>query len=264
MNATEYQDWMGRAFLVVESALAMELATPSRVCMTEDYLRASLVRGLSYSKPEVASRVTTELQSLWTGAQCWNDQAHPTPKGRPVQHDVAVRPGEDDGGLICEVKWLKQAKANELAKDIWKLALSRTTTAEGQATRAYLLVGGEGKALSDTLETLRKNRIDFRWSRAGRQGGVPKPREVSLRHFLDTKLGRKALGSQLSWGSKPKHHRTPPSCWGSFRVSVRQTWLRTADTAQWRVILWELDHRGTKSDAELDWSVVKQSWAFGC
>jgi hypothetical protein len=43
MNASEYQDWMQTAFLIVESALAAELATPSRVCMTENYFRASLV-----------------------------------------------------------------------------------------------------------------------------------------------------------------------------------------------------------------------------
>ncbi len=122
MNAGEFQDWMNRAFLVVESALSMELATPSRVCMTEEYLRASPVRGLSYSRPDLASRVTTEHFVSWTITGCWKDATHPAPTGRPIQHDVAILP-DGDSGLVCEVKWLKQAKAAELAKDIWKLAL---------------------------------------------------------------------------------------------------------------------------------------------
>jgi hypothetical protein len=265
MTAGEFQAWMSKAFLVVESALAMELATPSRVCMTDEYLRSSLVQGLSYSMPANAARVTAELPVSWTGSPCWRDPTHPISTGRPIQHDVAVQPDAVDSGLVCEVKWLKQAKADELAKDIWKLALSRSNTAEGQALRTYLLVGGEGDALSDTLATLRKNRIDLRWSQAGRQGRTPGPREVSLRRFLDKKLGEKALGSLLSWGNKPnKHYRTPSHCWSALRVSVRATWLRSADTARWRAILWELDHRGTENTDEIDWNTVSQSWSFGC
>ena len=263
MNAGEFQDWMSRAFLVVESALAMELATPSRVCMTEDYLRASLVRGLSYSKPEAAARVTTELPAAWSNALCWRDPTHPGPTGRPIQHDVAVLPADGDVGLVCEVKWLKQAKGGELAKDLWKLALSRSNSAEGNALRTYLLVGGEGDALSDSLQTLRNNHIDLRWSQAGRQGRTPKPREVSVSKFLDRKLGIKSLGSLLSWGN-PKHFRTPPMCWATLRVSVRETWLRTAGTARWRIILWELDHRGTENTKGIDWPTAKLTWAFSC
>ena len=58
--AAEYERWMERAFLYVEAALATELATPSRVCMSEEYFRTALVRGLSHSEPAEAHRIDTE------------------------------------------------------------------------------------------------------------------------------------------------------------------------------------------------------------
>ncbi len=141
------------------------------------------------------------------------------------------------------------------------LALSRSIATEGQALRTYLLVGGEGGAFSDTLQTLQTNRFDLRWSSAGRQGSTPGPRDISLRRFMARNLRKKALASQLSWG---KHFRTPPKCWAALRSSVRQTWLRTADTARWRVILWELNHRGTENTDEIDWVAEKAAWSFAC
>ncbi len=249
---------MKKAFLVVESALAYELATPSRICMSEDYLRVSLVRGLSYSLPNHASRVTSELDASWTTNNCWNDLSHggPTGRGRPIQHDVAVSPGPDDKGLICEVKWLKHAQGPRVAKDIWKLALSRGLDAEGQALRTYLLIGGEGDALSTTLRTLQNKHVNIRWSNAGRTFGTPAPRNINLKQFFSTPLGREALLSQLGWGN---HYREPPETWKTLRLIVRSVWYRTADTARWRVILFEFDHRGTGNNDTMDWASIKSN-----
>src|ERR1035441_8774511 len=160
MNQTDYQKWMERAFLYVEAALAMELATPSRVCMSEEYLRSSFVRGLSHSKPDEAARVSIEWDAPWTDSPCWKDGQSVPGQGRKIQHDVRVEPEPapaQEAGLACEAKWLKQAKTEEIVRDIWKLMLSRSTTAHGNALRCYLLVGGEGDAFINTMDTLREN-----------------------------------------------------------------------------------------------------------
>lgn len=130
MNQTDYQNWMARAFLYVEAALAMELATPSRVCMSEEYLRSSFVRGLSHSKPADAQRVSIEWEAPWTDSICWKDGQSVPGQGRKIQHDVRVvqepAPAQELG-LAGEAKWLKQAKSEEIVRDIWKLMLSRST-----------------------------------------------------------------------------------------------------------------------------------------
>jgi hypothetical protein len=268
MTAGEYQEWMEKAFLVVEAALSMELATPSRVCMTEDYFRSALVRGLSYSEPSRAGLIATEEDATWTGQNCWQNAGHGAPgQGRPIQHDVAVRPNQDDAGLICEVKWLKQAKAVEVGKDIWKLALSRSTTAEGTALRTYLLLGGESDPFSRTLSSLRGNRVDLRWSRAGRQGGqLPGPRPVPLLPFLQTTLGRKALSSLLSWGTRPnRHHREPPACWATMMIALRNVWgRRVPGGVAWRAALWELHHWGAPNNSQMDWPTIRNTFPFTC
>jgi hypothetical protein len=129
VTPAEYQQWMEKAFLYVEAALGQELATPSRVCMTEDYFRSALVRGMAASRPDLAHRIKTEEDASWTTNGCW--QCNTTEgQRRPIQHDVAVAPDMHDAGLLCEVKWLKAANASAIGRDVWKLILSRGTTAE--------------------------------------------------------------------------------------------------------------------------------------
>jgi hypothetical protein len=264
VNARDFQDWTSRAFLLVEAALAAELATPSRVCMTEDYYRSSFVRGMAQSRPEYAERVTSEQNAGWSNAGCWNNLAHVPGNGRPIQHDVAVSANADDAGLICEVKWLKARQAGAVAKDIWKLALSRSVTAEGQSVRTYLLIGGESEAFSGTLRSLRRSGIDLRWRNAAGQA-APATREASLEAFANTVLGRDSLRSLLSWGSAPKHFRTPPACWDRVRITRRVVpWLRTIDNLGWRAVLWELHHHGASTQAHVNWNVMQQNMPFTC
>ena len=261
MNASDYHDWLERAFIYVEAALATELARPSHACMSEDYLRVSLIRGLAYTKPELAHRVDSEFDAPWTGNPCWYDPTHDMSKGRAMQHDVAVVPDAIDQGMICEVKWLKQSKGKELAKDIWKLALSRTTSAEGNARRTFLLVGGVGKSMSDTFATIRKNKMNIRWSNAGRTSGNPKPREISLEKFYRTKLGADALHSTLSRGN---HFRRPPECWRQLRLTIRQKWYRTLSTVKWRMCLFEFDHRAVSTTQKMLWATAKSNMKWKC
>lgn len=264
MNAGEFQDWMERAFLLVEAALATELATPSRVCMTEDYFRSSLVRGLAQSRPEFANRVTSEADAGWSNTPCWHDPAHVPGQGRPIQHDVAVTPHGNDHGLVCEVKWLKSGQAKAVAKDIWKLALSRSVHAEGQSIRTYLLIGGESHAMSTTLASLRASGIDLRWRNASGQA-PPATREASLEAFATTSLGSESLRSLLSWGSNPKHFRHPPQCWGRVKITRRVApWLRTIDNMGWRAVLWEIHHHGVSAQTHMPWNQIQQAMPFTC
>jgi hypothetical protein len=261
MQAGDYQDWMQRAFLYVEAALATELATPSRVCMTEDYFRASLVRGLANSKPEAAERVDTEFDAPWTGQACLHCGSQPE-QGRPIQHDVAVKPNDQDNGLVCEVKWLKSANAATIARDVWKLVLTRSSAQEMNATRCYMLLGGEADPVSDTLRSLRGHGLDLRWSRAGGQGFAKAARDLSLSKFLDSKLGADALAYQLGWGD---HVRQPPVCWRSFRITRRgEPWVRTFDGLGWRAVLFELHHHGAADDETLDMADFQNGITFEC
>lgn len=255
MNAGEYRNWMGRAFLMCEGALASELATLSRLSITEDYIRSSIVRGLILANPASAERVAKEANVSWFQNQCIFDANH-VPVGRPIQHDVFVAPNDVDAGLACEVKWLTQAKAKEVAQDIWKLALSRSTQTEASAMRTYLLLGGESKPFADCIESLRKVDLNLRWSRAGRGGDKPRPTTLSLERSLDKPLGFNSWDNLICWGTQ-KHRRKSPDVWSSLRASTRERWFRTVlttnGTVGWRMVLWELDHRGVTAQGQVSW-----------
>lgn len=265
LTAKEYQDWMARAFLLVESALAAEFATPARITMTEEYIRASFVRGLILSMPDHASRVRTEHSVDWSGSSCYNDSDHNPSQGRPIQHDVAVVPDKNDAGMACEVKWLKQAKAEDIAKDIWKLAFSRSTLVEKKALRTYLLVGGVTKHITDSFRPLQKSMINIRWSEAGRKLGIPGPREFPLGLALskNRSVVFRSWSGLIAWGN-PKHFRRCPPTWSILRCTIRNSWRRRLDGVGWAVLLYELDHRGVDDMTKIDWGKVMPRLKFGC
>jgi hypothetical protein len=269
MNASEYQDWMSRAFLNLEGALATELSTPGRQGMTEDYVRGSFLRGLLISNPLHSARVVREHPASWSSAICVRNPAH-SPAGRPLQHDIAVAPTVNvDVGLVCEVKWLVQAKASSIAADIWKLALSRSNINEAGALRTYLLVGGESTAFSQALSSLSDAGLKLRWSAAGGGGGTPRPTTLALEQSLSKTLSHNAWEALVSWGKNPVHHRTPPLTWSSLRCSLRQRWLRTiplvgGGSIGWRMVLWELDHRGVENMSTINWSAISHSSTHLC
>lgn len=269
MNAGEYQDWMSRAFLNLEGALATELSTPGRQGMTEDYVRGSFLRGLLISNPAGSSRVVREHPATWSGAKCVRNTAH-SPAGRRLQHDIAVIPAAGvDEGMVCEVKWLVQANASSIAADIWKLAISRSNVSEASALRTYLLVGGESKAFSKALSSLRSAALNLRWSAAGRGAATPRPTTLALERSLAKPLSHNAWEGLVSWGKNPVHHRNLPSAWSSLRCSLRQKWLRTiplvgGGTIGWRMVLWELDHRAVGSASVINWATVSYSKPHLC
>ncbi len=255
MNQSDYQKWMERAFLYVEAALAMELATPSRVCMSEEYLRSSFVRGLSHSKPEDSSRVSIEGDSPWCDSLCWKDGKSTPGQGRKVQHDVYVTPeigAANDKGMFCEAKWLKTAKAEEIVRDIWKLVLSRSVDSHGTAFRCYLLVGGEGDAFISTFNTLRNNLVFLNWRD---DGASSKP--ISLSALVKKPIGKKTLKNLLAWGDS--HVRTPPTCLRGVRCVRRASWYRTVDGTKWRMGLWELTSWGKGGIKVIDWENHKEA-----
>jgi len=259
MNPGQYQEWMKQAFLMCEGALAMELATETRLNITEEYLRSNIVRGLILAKSSEASRVAKESSVSWGGNGCHFDTSH-TPTGRPIQHDVAVLASGADQGLACEVKWLTQQNSKDVASDVWKLALSRSTRSEATAQRSYLVLGGESGAFSSTLSALHKIGFNLRWSPAGRGGKWPDPGTVALEKSLTTSLGKNSWRDLVAWGARPKHLRDSPDTWRSLRVSLRGRWYRTVKangkSVGWRVALWELDHRGVSASGSIAWPSV--------
>ncbi len=264
MNAQQFQEWIGNAFLFVEAALATEIATISRTFLNEEYVRSALAKGLILTNTGEAYRVATEEDAVWSGNSCFANAAS-LPAGRPIQHDVAVRPDPaKDAGMVCEVKWLKQPKPLEVAIDIWKLALSRGTTPELGAMRTYLLLGGTQDALSSTLGTLRANHFNLRWSPQGRATVKPAPTTLQLNRALAgaaKSSGRKGWEKLISFG---KHFRSCPPTWSSLRASLRQRWLRTVGQCSWRAVLWELDHWGVKDASQIQWNVIQATLNHQC
>ena len=252
MNQTEYQRWMERAFLYVEAALSMELSTPSRVCMSEEYLRSSFVRGLSHSMPEEANRVSIEWGAPWSDRICWHNGCGATPgQGRKVQHDVRIKPkAANESGLACEVKWLKQAKSEEIVRDIWKLMLSRSVNEHGGALRCYLLVGGEGVAFKNTMDTLRRNMLSLKW-----RVDSGATTDFNLNSQLNRPLAHRSLKEILVWGGG-NHVRTPDRCLGMIRCVRRASWYRTLDSIKWRMGMWELTSWGAEAGT-VDWTNFK-------
>jgi hypothetical protein len=288
MNPADYQLWMKQAFLAVEAALSQELLTPSRLCMTEEYLRSAFVRGLAASRPDLAHKIDTEYTATWSDYPCWNGTGAVPGQGRRIQHDIATTRNDGTAEMLCEVKWLKAEKPDEVVRDVWKLLLSRRDTAELAATRTYLLIGGERVGDTDifaeTLNKVKDSGVPLKWS-TKKTGNVPPVQAMALKPVLKSARGKDALKNLLKWGSNPVVYRTPPDCCSSWRVKVRAAWLRpdgftllrdpivanpqpanapaagvpavVNPTVSWRVALWEIHRHGTGTDACLDWVAVK-------
>lgn len=274
MRPSEYREWMQRAFLGVEGALSTELLTATRMCVTEEYLRSAMIRALMASEPSKARRVITEEDASWSNSECWNGTGKRPGQGRPIQHDIFIKPEADDKGLACEVKWLKGKSQRAIIKDIWKLALSRQCVDERSALRTYLLIGGEADAYRDTLKELDDLGVRLKWQRT--DGRLPQAQDLSLNALIGRKAGAKALGELLKWGSVPTY-RTPAPCRRNLVIYSRGTWLRPRDvtiynvedyaesdkttqkrtTVRWNLGLWELNAEGSGRIKEIDWPKKK-------
>jgi hypothetical protein len=278
VNAGEYEDWATRAFLYAEAALTQELAfTPagggavaagsSTAAISEELVRTSFVKGLVHTQPAEAHRIRTEFNAA-VSTTCWHDSTHTHPgKGRPLQHDVVVIPGNDrngtpDAGMYVEVKWLKAQKPEAVARDIWKLLFARGTAAPNIAARVYLLVGGERDAFTGTMDGLRKAGADLRWSNARAGAGGPARRLLSVDKFFAKGAGSAAFDSLLTWeskvsGAKLVHYREPLPCLGSAYITRRVHWQRTVLGTSLRLVLWEITNHGTATDAPIDWVATR-------
>jgi hypothetical protein len=288
MSPAEYQLWMKQAFLAVEAALSQELLTPSRLCMTEEYLRTAFVRGLAASRPDLAHKIDTEYSATWSDNVCWNGTGARPGQGRRIQHDIATIGNDRTAEMLCEVKWLKAEKPDEVVRNVWKLLLSRRDTPELTATRIFLLIGGERVGDNDvfarTLNKVKETGVPLKWS-TKKTGNLPPVQAMALKPLLKKSRGKDPLKNLLKWGSNPVVYRTPGPCCSSWHVKVHAAWLRpygftilrdpiaanpqsangpampaqsaANSTVSWRVALWEIHRHGTGTDACLDWAVVK-------
>ncbi|QQR86614.1 MAG: hypothetical protein IPJ76_00025 [Flavobacteriales bacterium] len=268
MTTTDYKEWMQRAFLKVEAALSEELITPASLCMTEDHIRSALVRGLAAAMPTHAHRIDTEKTVSWTNNPCWLGTNRVPEQGRPIQHDVFIAPHDGDNGLACEVKWLKNEKAGEVLKDIWKLVLSRGIASEGSAMRIYFLLGGEGEHFRATINALYHHTprmADLSWQRTDQ--ALPNPKRLTMANLLGTAKGKNAVRDLLKWGSPPTY-RTPPSCRNEFYTDTRATWRRPLDgqikkkdggVLVWNAALWEITAWGLSTRPALNWTAKRDA-----
>lgn len=258
MIASEYQAWITRASLNVEGALATELGTPARNVVTEDYLRSAMLRGLTLSFPQGASRIIREQAAGYSAACCVAGHSIGG-SGRSIQHDIGIRgePANNDMGAIVELKWATSNSVTHVAQDIWKLALTRSTANESSSRRTYLVLGGTMDGIKSTVNGLRNIGIDLKWSPAGKGGKWPKPSIINLERALKTQTGHKAIRQLLARGP---HIRTPPDCWMKMRASLRYRWYAQLNSFQdspssaWRLLVWEIDHRnvGNKTITQHD------------
>lgn len=247
-------EWIRRGFLQVQATLNAEIATCSGEYISEDYLRSALLRGLILTNPSEAGRVEAEMAAgNWSNNPPWDGNPGPN-DGSPCRHDVGVNQKQGDPGLICELKWLKQAKTHLVMQDIWKLAFSRgTAAAEQENMRTFILLAGEHEKFASTLEGLRGNSFNFRWSAAGRgRYKRPTPKILELERALSKSLSaRRAVATVLRRGESGL--RTPPECVQRLRLSVWEVAHLNLAGRSWTAVLWELDHRGV-ADGNITWA----------
>lgn len=260
-----YEAWLERAFLLVESRLAEELADPLRRSISEEYVRLALIRGLLIANMSEAHRVRMEQPVSFHGAKCVTHANPIKGKGRALACDIRVDPASTGGkAMSCELKWLKNRKngptdrSAELMQDLWKLALDRST---GTKLSSYLLVGGDADSFSATLAGLRALGPDLRWSPAGRRAKTwPTPKTFSFGARFGATVGPLKTLLRRNKG----HTRHPPECWWTVRLCLRQRWFRTlSDGSSWRAALWELDHRALKADM-IDWNPTLINFGITC
>ena len=263
MTRISHQEWLRRAFLFAEAALNQEIITPRRVCMTEDYFRSAFVRGLLSAKPDLAHLVRSEHTATWSSNSC-HFCACTQGRGRPIQHGVAILPSAYNPGVVCEVKWAKRPSAEGIARDIWKLLITRGDEPERQAWRCYLLIGGEQPAFSDTLNQLRTSGINLRYSSAGR-GETKTNVQVNLVTFLSSNLGKKSLAALTGWGARKRHYRAVSEVRSDIIITRRcEPWIQRVEGAKWRAVLYELHSHGTSGSPMLTAHDLYETLSSSC
>jgi hypothetical protein len=254
MNPSYYRLWTQRAFLYVEGALLQQAAHDSPTQITEEAVRAALSNGLKCAKPDRSQDVVTEENTPWNTAKDVKNPSRVLGRGRPKQHDVAVR---QNGILeaVCEVKWLKTQDHSRLVQDLWKLALTHGVAAQDRnCCRTFMLVGGEKNCFQDTLQELRdkKYSIYLHWSPQGRAAGLPRANVIKFGNLANRPEGFEELKAVLQRGAN--YYRTPPDIWWELRCSVLARDWRTVRGFEWKIALWELDYHLPCRQYRVDWS----------
>jgi hypothetical protein len=252
MNPSDYRTWMERAFLFVEGALLQRSAEESPIRITEHDVRLSLMQGLRHAKPDRANDVQMETNVPWNRVSDVNNQNRKFGKGRSRQHDVAVKEAAIPRA-VCEVKWLKATDSDAILEDLWRLALTHgVRLPERDCCRTFLLVGGLKSAFQNTLKNLRRQSVPLRWSPQGRATQWPKPTRIKFGNLANQHKGFFALRTTLK--RRKNYHRTPPTIWWELRCSAVARSYRTIRSAEWKIVLWELDYHHPCGTHQVDWS----------
>lgn len=246
MTKDDLRKWHSEAFSYVQGMLLQCIWAGAYEYMSEERVRLSMLNGLVVARPSEAHRARVEDPVPWTDSPCACGAK--VKQGRKRSFDLGVAADSGTGLLAaCEVKWLKTPQAQAVAQDIWKLVLTQDALGPKTAMSAFLLLGGEQDAVRRTFDQLKLGgKATLKWSAAGRQKGLPGGWPIDLKRAeATTGPWRDALEQVLGRGSGAKrHYRTPPACWDSTAVIIRETWCMTAGKRHWRLVLWEFAHDG--------------------
>lgn len=263
MNPSEYRNWLQRACLSATGSLCQELATPFQAVITEDVVRAALMKGFALSNPQFAHFVHKEAAVAWAVDARSISGRQIRVQGRPPAHDIGIMKNDNETkelGAALEIKWLRSPNQIGVAKDVVRLMLSRGCSAEQSALRTYLVIGGDSSSFRETLRRLWEIGIRLRWSRAGRGGTWPSTTTISLQQLLtNPECCQRILRPILERG---KYIKNPPEAWDSFRAVPCFRWeqsvpaLCKAERMAWKFVTWEFNHRGV-GGGKIDWESIK-------
>lgn len=143
---------MKQAFLAVEAEVGKRLIQSTGASITEDQIRQAMIDGLKAAHPARALEVVREWPAPWGGESAWIGNGNAP--NNSLLHDIAVKPGTADKGLICEVAWLKTTATEKvLLGDILKVVMTRTMLNEQSAMRTYLCHRWRSKVLPRDTES---------------------------------------------------------------------------------------------------------------
>lgn len=252
MKPSDYAAWAKRAFLFVEGSLLRRSAAEAPSGITEEFVRTCFVDGLKCAKPSRTNDVTAECDVPWNYSPDIMNPQLAFGRGRSLQHDVAIT-GPNGIEVAIEVKWLKTNDAKSITQDFWKLAMTHGTAARNRnRCRTFILIGGMREPFQKTLSTLRKHGFNLRWSPQGKARGWPKPTTIKIGDLANKQWGFDTLRTVLKRGDN--YFRQPPQIFWEMRcVAHKRSW-KTIRNSEWKVVLWEIDHRKPCSKHVVDWS----------
>lgn len=256
MNTLDYTHWVERAFLHVEGVLLQRSVRESPTRISEATIQESLIDGMKNAKESRAVDVRAHGDVPWNRSPDIINASRVFGQGSAKQHDVVVQRGGLPMEVAIEIKWLKNNASDEILMDLWRLVLTHgTAKKEKDSCRTFMLIGGLKSSFQETIAALRDRGVVLRWSPQGQPEHWPPPSTVSLGRLANKTDGQTALLKSLR--RRPDYHRTPPEVWWNVRCSVVARSWKTIRGAEWKIALWEIDHRATCGWHTVDWTPLR-------